>query len=265
MVIEMVACDVGEHGHPKVDIVDPMKGQRVRRHLDYRVDTIGAPHQIQQPLQQQLLQLVSKLISCGKIIVCSTIAIVGKSSCKISCICFPQGILSVIFLPLQKVENFISYTCGLYVYIPGGVGTLLVLDKISRWFIEGDNDAPKWWIYLVGFLAGWSHEVYGFFMIPLVILLVVWRIVIEKEPFASIPSWVWYLIGSFTLGFGVLVLAPGTQSRALMQPAYSLFTLLISSLISCLLSLLIVSFKALAKSSPVCRGPPRQRPSNGLR
>lgn len=70
------------------------------------------------------------------------------------------GILSVIFLPLQAVENFISYTSGLYNYIPGGVGTLLVLDKISRWFIEGEDDAPEWWLYPVSFVSGWSHGVW---------------------------------------------------------------------------------------------------------
>jgi hypothetical protein len=142
------------------------------------------------------------------------------------------GILSVIFLPLQAVENFISYTCGLYNYIPGGVGTLLVLDKISRWFIEGEDNAPKWWLYLVAFLAGWSHEVYGFFMVPLFTLLAVWRIVMEKEFLASVPSWVWYLMGSFTLGFGVLALAPGTQGRASIQPAYSFFASLIMASVS---------------------------------
>ena len=93
------------------------------------------------------------------------------------------GILAVIFLPLQAVENFISYTAGLYNYIPGGVGTLLVLNKISHWFIEGDDDAPKWWLYPVSFVSGWSNEVYGFFMIPLFGLLVFWHVVIEKNLF----------------------------------------------------------------------------------
>jgi len=133
------------------------------------------------------------------------------------------GILSVIFLPLQRIENFISYTSGLYNYIPGGIGTLLVLDKISHWFIEGEDDAPGWWLYLVGFIAGWSNEVYGFFMIPLFTLLVFWRVVIEKEPVATVPSWVLYLMCSFTLGFGFLAFAPGTQVRASIQPEYGSF------------------------------------------
>lgn len=153
------------------------------------------------------------------------------------------GILSVIFLPLQAVENFISYTAGLYVYIPGGVGTLLVLDRISRWFIEGEDSAPKWWLYVVGFFAGWSNEVYGFFMIPLAVLLVGWRIVIEKEPLPSVPSWVWYLMGNFALGFCILALAPGTQGRALMQPAYSfLASLIISSVSYVSYALFVVPF-----------------------
>ena len=123
------------------------------------------------------------------------------------------GILSVIFLPLQSVENFISYTAGLYAYIPGGVGTLLVLDRISRWFIEGEHDAPPWWLYVVSFISGGSVPVYGFFMIPLFVLLLVWRIVIEKKPFHTLPPWVFYLMCSFTLGFVFLIFTPGTQAR----------------------------------------------------
>ena len=154
------------------------------------------------------------------------------------------GILSVIFLPLQSVENFISYTSGLYNYIPGGVGTLLVLDKISRWFIEGEDDAPAWWLYPVGFVSGWSNEVYGFFMIPLFGLLFFWRVVIEKKP---LPSWVCYLMFSFTLGFSFLVFAPGTQARSSVQPGQgSFFALFVTS------AFLYVSFTLLP--APFCVG-----------
>jgi len=154
------------------------------------------------------------------------------------------GILSVIFLPLQAVENFISYTSGLYNYIPGGVGTLLVLDKISRWFIEGEDDAPEWWLYPVSFVSGWSHEVYGFFMIPLFGLLVFWRVVIEKKP---LPYRVFFLMFCFTLGFGILTLAPGTHVRALIQPEQgSFFVLFITS------AFLYVSFALLP--TPFCVG-----------
>lgn len=157
------------------------------------------------------------------------------------------GILSVIFLPLQAVENFISYTCGLYVYIPGGVGALLVLDKISRWFIEGEDDAPAWWLYLVSFVSGGSVGVYGFFMIPLFGLLIFWRVVIEKKPFDTLPSWVFYLMCSFMLGFCFLVFAPGTYARMAAQPQYgSFYTLFIMS------ALLYVSFALLP--APFCVG-----------
>jgi Family of unknown function (DUF6056) len=135
------------------------------------------------------------------------------------------GILSVIFLPLQSVENFISYTSGLYNYIPGGVGTLLVLDRISRWFIEGEDNALPWWIYVVGFASGWSNEVYGFFMVPLFGILIFWSVFAQKEPLASVPSRIKYLMLSFTLGFIFLALAPGTQARsssALMHAGNSL-------------------------------------------
>jgi hypothetical protein len=154
------------------------------------------------------------------------------------------GILSVIFLPLQAVENFISYTSGLYNYMPGGVGTLLVLDKISHWFIEGEDDAPGWWLYPVSFVSGWSNEVYGFFMIPFFGLLVFWRVVIEKKP---LPSWVFFLMFSFTLGFGFLVFAPGTHARASIQPEQgSFFALFITS------AFLYVSFALLP--APFCVG-----------
>jgi hypothetical protein len=154
------------------------------------------------------------------------------------------GILSVIFLPLQAVENFISYTSGLYNYIPGGVGTLLVLEKIGRWFIEGEDDAPAWWLYPVGFVSGWSNEVYGFFMIPLFGLLFFWRVVIEKKP---LPSWVCYLMFSFTLGFSFLVFAPGTHGRASAQPEQgSFFALFVTS------AFLYVSFALLP--TPFCVG-----------
>lgn len=131
------------------------------------------------------------------------------------------GILILLFLPLQRVENFISYTAGLCNYIPGAVGTLIVLNKISRWFIEGECDAPKWWLYLVGLSSGWSNEVYGFFMIPFFALVVSWNVAVEKKPPGAVPSWVWYLILSFTIGFSVIILAPGTQARSLVQPRYS--------------------------------------------
>jgi hypothetical protein len=127
------------------------------------------------------------------------------------------GILSVIFLPLQRVENYIAYTSGLYSYIPGGVGTLLVLDKISSWFIEEEDSSTRWWIYPVAFAAGWWHEVYGFFMIPLFALLFFRHAVIEKKPLSSVPAWILYLMLSFTAGFAFLVLAPGTQARASLQ------------------------------------------------
>ena len=154
------------------------------------------------------------------------------------------GILSVIFLPIQAVENFISYTSGLYNYIPGGVGTLLVLDKISRWFIEGEDDAPKWWLYPVSFASGWSNEVYGFFMIPLFGLLVFWRVVIEKKP---LPPWVFFLLFCFTIGFGILTLAPGTHARASVQPEQgSFFALFVTS------AFLYVSFALLP--APFCVG-----------
>lgn len=157
------------------------------------------------------------------------------------------GILSVIFLPLQAVENFISYTCGLYAYIPGGVGTLLVLDKISRWFIEGESDAPAWWLYIVSFVSGGSNGVYGFFMIPLFGLLVFWRVVIEKETLNTIPSWVFYLMCIFTLGFSFLVFAPGTHARISIQPGYgSFFALFVMS------AILYVSFALLP--APFCVG-----------
>jgi hypothetical protein len=131
------------------------------------------------------------------------------------------GILILLFLPIQRVENFISYNCGLCFYIPGGVGTLLVLDKISRWFIEGESDAPKWWLYVVGFASGWSIEVYGFFMVPFFVLIISWHSGVEKKPLGAFPSWVWYLILSFTIGLSIIILAPATQSRSLHQPTYN--------------------------------------------
>ena len=139
------------------------------------------------------------------------------------------GILSVIFLPLQRVENFISYTAGLYNYMPGGVGTLLVLDKISHWFIEGEDKAPEWWIYGIAFFSGWSHEVYGFFMLPLFALLIFWRVALEKERFTPIPSWVLYLMSGFIIGFTFLIFAPGTHARSSIQHEYSYFASLIKS------------------------------------
>jgi hypothetical protein len=156
------------------------------------------------------------------------------------------GMLSVIFLPLQGMENFISYTAGLYNYIPGGVGTLFVLNKISRWFIEGEDVSATWGLYSIAFLAGWSNEVYGFFMIPLLILLILWHILIEKKRLAFVPIWVWYVIGSFTLGFCTLVIAPGTHGRALMQPAHSFISSLIMS------SIYYVNFALLVP--PFCIG-----------
>jgi hypothetical protein len=157
------------------------------------------------------------------------------------------GILSVLFLPLQAVENFISYTCGLYAYIPGGVGTLLVLDKISRWFIEGEDDAPAWWLYPVSFVSGASNGVYGFFMVPLFGLLVFWLVAIEKKPFRTLPSWVFYLMFSFTAGFGFLVFAPGTHARISVQDDYgSFYTLFIMS------AFLYASFALL--TAPFCVG-----------
>jgi hypothetical protein len=153
------------------------------------------------------------------------------------------GILSVIFLPLQRVENFISYTSGLYIYIPGGVGTLLILDKVSRWFIEKEDSSHRWWIYLVGFLSGWSNEVYGFFMIPLFGLLLLWHAFIEKRPLASVPARILYLMLSFTLGFTFLVLAPGTQARASLQLNNGLpLSFIISTLLYVRFGLLTVPF-----------------------
>ena len=135
------------------------------------------------------------------------------------------GILSVIFLPLQAVENFISYTAGLNNYIPGGVGTLLILDKVSRWFIEGEDNVLPWWIYLIGFASGWSNEVYGFFMVPLFIILISWSVFIQKNPLAAVPSRIKYLMFSFALGFSVLAMAPGTQARSsIHHSAYGFFT-----------------------------------------
>lgn len=156
------------------------------------------------------------------------------------------GILSVIFLRLQSLENFISYTSGLYNYIPGGVGTLLVLVRISHWFIEGEDNTPKWWLYPASFFAGWSNEVYGLFVIPLFALLIIWRIVVQKQPLASVPSWVWYMMGIFIAGFCILLLAPGTGSRASLQPSYGFFTSLIISAAS------YVNFAVLV--APFCVG-----------
>jgi hypothetical protein len=131
------------------------------------------------------------------------------------------GILILLFLPIQRVENFISTTAGLSNYIPGGVGTLIVLDKISRWFIEGESDAPKWWLYVVGFASGWSNEVFGFFMVPFFALIVLWHTGAEKKPLGSVPRWVWYLTFSFMIGLSVIVFAPATLARSLGQPTYS--------------------------------------------
>jgi hypothetical protein len=153
------------------------------------------------------------------------------------------GIFSIIFLPLQRVENFISYTAGLYSYIPGGVGTLIVLDKISRWLIEEEDSSHGWWIYPVAFLSGWSHEVYGFFMIPLFALLLFWHVVIEKRHYASVPSRTLYLMLSFTLGFAFLVLAPGNQTRVSLQLNNSyLASFIISALLYVRFGLLTVPF-----------------------
>lgn len=153
------------------------------------------------------------------------------------------GILSIIFLPLQRVENFITYTSGLYSYIPGAVGTLLVLDKVSRWFIEGEESDPGWWTYPVGFASGWSHEVYGFFMIPLFALLLFWHAFIEKKPHASVPSRIFYLMCSFTAGFAFLILAPGTQARASLQVNNSfLVSFVISALLYIRFGLLTIPF-----------------------
>ena len=134
------------------------------------------------------------------------------------------GILSVIFLPLQAVENFISYTAGLNNYIPGGVGTLLILDKVSRWFIEGEDNVLPWWIYFIGFASGWSNEVYGFFMVPLFIILISWSVFIQKNPLAAVPSRIKYLMFSFALGFRVLAMAPGPRPgfQSIIQHTVSL-------------------------------------------
>jgi hypothetical protein len=83
-------------------------------------------------------------------------------------------------------------------------------------------------------------------MIPLFILLLLWHVFIEKESLASVPIRVWYVIGSFTVGFCILVLAPGTHGRALMQPAHSFISSLIMS------SIYYVNFALLVP--PFCIG-----------
>jgi hypothetical protein len=81
-------------------------------------------------------------------------------------------------------------------------------------------------------------------MIPLFGLLFFWRVVIEKKP---LPSWVCYLMFSFTLGFSFLVFAPGTHARASVQSEQgSFFALFVTS------AFLYVSFTLLP--APFCVG-----------